>query len=176
MNRFQLSLLSLLPALAAALLLSACAGSSGNGKATITLYNGQHEQTTALLVAAFERQTHIKVEVRSGDEATLASQIEQEGSNSPADVFYTENTPVLEALREKGLLAPVRPSTLAAVPSRYDSATGDWVGISARDSVLVYNTPRRSRPRSYRATSSNWPSRSGKASSASLRRRPTPSR
>jgi iron(III) transport system substrate-binding protein len=140
MSRFQLPLLSLLPALAAALLLSACAGSSDNGKATITLYNGQHEQTTALLVAAFERQAHIKVEVRSGDEATLASQIEQEGSNSPADVFYTENTPVLEALREKGLLAPVRPSTLADVPSRYDSATGDWVGVSARDSVLVYNT------------------------------------
>jgi iron(III) transport system substrate-binding protein len=139
MNRFQLPLLSLLPAVAAALLLSACAGSSNGGKATLTLYNGQHEQTTALLVGAFERQTGINVKVRSADEATLASQIEQEGSNSPADLFYTENTPVLEALREKGLLSPVRPSTLAAVPTRFDSAAADWVGISARESVLVYN-------------------------------------
>jgi iron(III) transport system substrate-binding protein len=139
MSRFQPPLLSLLPAVAAALLLSACAGSSNGGKATLTLYSGQHEQTTALLVAAFERRAHIKVRVRAGDEASLASEIEQEGSSSPADLFYAENTPVLEALREKGLLAPVRPSTLAAVPSRYDSATGDWVGVSARDSVLVYN-------------------------------------
>jgi iron(III) transport system substrate-binding protein len=124
--------------LLAAPLLSACGGSS-NGNA-ITLYNGQHEQTTAALVAAFERQTHIKVNVRSGDEAELADQIMQEGSSSPADVFYTENTPVLEALRERGMLAPVAAATLAQVPARYDSAQDDWVGVSARVSVLVYNT------------------------------------
>jgi len=130
---------SALAALAALLALSAC-GSSAHGGAAITLYNGQHEQTTAALVAAFEKQTGITVNVRTGDEAELGNQIMQEGSSSPADVFYTENTPVLEALRERGLLAPVAPSTLAAVPSRYDSAQGDWVGVSARVSVLVYNT------------------------------------
>jgi iron(III) transport system substrate-binding protein len=121
-----------------ALALSAC-GSSARGT-TITLYNGQHEQTTAALVSAFEKQTGIRVNVRTGDEAELGNQILQEGSSSPADVFYTENTPVLEALRKLGLLAPVASSTLAAVPSRYDSAQGDWVGVSARVSVLVYNT------------------------------------
>jgi iron(III) transport system substrate-binding protein len=125
--------------LAATVLLTAC-GSSSHGAPAITLYNGQHEQTTARLVAAFEKQTGIKVNVRSDDEDALGNQILQEGDNSPADVFYTENTPVLEDLREKGLLAPVSPSTLAAVPSRYDSAQGDWVGVSARASVLVYNT------------------------------------
>jgi iron(III) transport system substrate-binding protein len=124
----------------AALALSACGSSATGGGSAITLYNGQHEQTTAALVAAFEKQTGIKVDVRTGDEAELGNQIMQEGSSSPADVFYTENTPVLEALRERGLLAPVAPSTLAAVPSRYDSAQGDWVGVSARVSVLVYNT------------------------------------
>ena len=118
-------------------LLSAC-GSAG-GRA-ITLYSGQHEQTTALLVAAFERQTGIKVEVRSGDEASLGDQILQEGANSPADAFYSENTPVLESLREHGALARVAPSTLSAVPARYSSASGEWVGVSARVSALVYNT------------------------------------
>jgi iron(III) transport system substrate-binding protein len=122
----------------AAVLLSAC-GSSSHGPG-ITLYNGQHEQTTAALVSAFEKQTGIHVAVRSGDEAELADQIMQEGSNSPADVFYTENTPVLEKLRERGMLAPVAASTLAQVPKRYDSTEGDWVGVSARVSVLVYNT------------------------------------
>jgi iron(III) transport system substrate-binding protein len=134
----------------AALLLSACGSSSSNSSSTatstssshetLTLYNGQHEQTTSLLVSAFEKQTGIKVKVRSGDEAELGNQIEQEGANSPADVFYTENTPVLEALREKGLLANVSQSTLSAVPSRYDSNHGVWLGVSARASVLVYNT------------------------------------
>jgi iron(III) transport system substrate-binding protein len=125
--------------IAAASLLTACGGSSHDGPA-ITLYNGQHEQTTAALVSAFEKRTGITVNVRSGDEAALGDQILQEGESSPADVIYTENTPVLEALRERGLLAAVSPSTLAAVPSRYDSAQGEWVGVSARVSALIYNT------------------------------------
>ncbi len=123
----------------ACLSLGACGG-SGEASNEITLYNGQHEQTTALLAHAFEQQSGIKVKIRSGDEATLGNQIIQEGSSSPADVFYGENTPVLEALREHGLLARVRTSTLAAVPSRDDSAQGDWVGVSGRVSALVYNT------------------------------------
>jgi iron(III) transport system substrate-binding protein len=65
--------LSLLPLLAG-LLLSAC-GTARGGANTITLYSGQHEQTTALLVARFERRTGIKVELRSGDEASLGNQI-----------------------------------------------------------------------------------------------------
>jgi iron(III) transport system substrate-binding protein len=129
----------LTPLLTLPLALAACGGSS-SAPGTITLYSGQHEQTTALLVRAFERQDHIKVQIRSADEATLGNQILQEGSSSPADVFYAENTPVLEKLQEKGLLAPVATSTLAAVPRRYDSARGEWVGVSARVSALVYNT------------------------------------
>lgn len=141
---------SIAATLLVACVLVACGGSTGpraegrpgaplRGQA-ITLYSGQHEQTTALLVSAFERRTGVKVQVRSGAEAELADQILQEGSSSPADVFYAENSPPLERLREQSLLSPVSPATLAQVPARYSSAHGDWVGISARISVLVYNT------------------------------------
>jgi iron(III) transport system substrate-binding protein len=149
MSRFKLVFLASLT-LTAALLLSACGSSSSDSTSSasgssapatsITLYNGQHEQTTAKLVTAFEHKTGIKVNVRSDDEATLGNQIVQEGSNSPADAFYTENTPVLEALAEKGKLAPLPASTLSAIPANFNSAQGDWVGVSARESVLVYNT------------------------------------
>jgi iron(III) transport system substrate-binding protein len=124
--------------LAAMLGLAAC-GSSKSSTNGLTLYNGQHEQTTVLLAHDFERQTGIKVHIRSADEATLANQIIQEGSNSPADVFYTENSPALEALGAKGLLAPVAGTTLAAVPRSWSSQRGDWVGVSARVSEVVYN-------------------------------------
>ena len=36
--------------------------------------------------------------------------------------------PPLEYLQQKGLLAPVDPSTLAQTPSKYNSPEGDWVG------------------------------------------------
>lgn len=127
--------------------LVACAGSPAAPAAnapisgqTITLYNGQHEQTTSALVAAFTKQTGVKVKIRSDDEDTLAQQIEQEGSHSPADVFYTENSPPLARLDEAGLLTPVDASTLAAVPAADSAKDHSWVGVSARVSLLVYNT------------------------------------
>jgi iron(III) transport system substrate-binding protein len=120
-------------------LLAGCGGSSSGSGQSITLYNGQHVQTTDSLVAAFERETGIAVNVRSNDEDTLADEIVTEGSNSPADVIYTENSPALEYLQDRGLLASVDPTTLARVPSRFNSPQGDWLGVSARVSVLIYN-------------------------------------
>jgi iron(III) transport system substrate-binding protein len=117
----------------------ASAGSGGAAQ-TITLYNGQHEETTTALVSAFEKQTGIHVTVRSDAEAVMAAQILQEGSRSPADVIYTENSPPLEKLQEQHLLAPVTADTLAAVPAKYSSPDSNWVGVSARVTVLVYNT------------------------------------
>jgi iron(III) transport system substrate-binding protein len=122
----------------AAALLAACGSSSGS-KGTLVLYNGQHEQTTDSLVAGFEKATGINVVVRSDDEDVLADELITEGSNSPADLVYTENSPVLEYLQERGLLAPISPSTLAHTPTEDSSAQGDWIGVSARVSVLIYN-------------------------------------
>jgi iron(III) transport system substrate-binding protein len=118
---------------------SASPSGSGGSATSITLYNGQHEQTANELVAGFEKASGIKVNVRNDDEDTLANQIALQGDNSPADVFFTENSPALEFLQNKGLLAPVSRSTLSAVPARYSSPQHDWVAVSARVSVLIYN-------------------------------------
>lgn len=118
------------------------AGSPSLAGQTITVYNGQHQQATAALAAAFTKQTGIKVAVRSDDEDVLAQQLATEGSASPADVFYTENTPPLVRLDERRLLAVIDPATLAAVPSQYSAQDHTWAGVSARVSALVYNTHR----------------------------------
>ena len=46
----------------------------------------------------------------------------------------------LQELASKGLLASVAPSTLANTPSRFNSPDGKWVGVTARVSVMGYNT------------------------------------
>jgi iron(III) transport system substrate-binding protein len=127
-----------LAVLAACTSLSAC-GSSGSAADTLILYNGQHEQTAENLINAFEHKTGIKVVAVNNDEDVLADQIEQEGDHSPADVIFTENSPPLQALQQKGLLSPVDGSTLAKTPSQFSSPQGDWVGVSARVSVIIYN-------------------------------------
>jgi iron(III) transport system substrate-binding protein len=123
----------------AASALAACGGAASGAGTSITLYSGQHVQTTDALVAGFEKATGIRVNVRSDDEDTLANGIVSEGPRSPADVIYTENSQVLEYLQGKGLLAHVDAAALADTPARYNSPQGDWLGVSARVSVLIYN-------------------------------------
>ena len=62
------------------------------------------------------------------------------GRRLPAPLYPGSDTlGPLEYLQSKGLLAPVSKSTLAQTPARYSSPHGDWVAVSARVSVLVYN-------------------------------------
>jgi len=124
-----------------ALVLAGCSASPAKATpTTIVLYNAQHEQTTTALVKAFTKQTGIVVKVDNDDEDVLTAKIEQEGSRSPADVIFTENSNWLQQLADKGLLAKIDSSTLAAIPSVDNATDGDWVGVSARVSALVYNT------------------------------------
>jgi iron(III) transport system substrate-binding protein len=136
-NATQTRAAGVLVALLLSIVLAGCAG-SGAGN-SILLYNGQHPQVTTELVSAFEKQTGIKVSVRTNDGIVLADQLLQEGSTSPADVYLTENSPELENLEEHGLLAKLEPSTLAQVPSRYDSQSGEWAGMALRIGALAYN-------------------------------------
>jgi iron(III) transport system substrate-binding protein len=125
--------------LLAAVLAAGCGSSSSDSSGSLSLYSAQHEPITEAFAKGFEEENGAEVKVRYGEDEGLASQIEQEGDSSPADVFLAENTPPLESLSEKDLLAKVDDSTLAEVPSQYSSPNGDWVGVAARATVLVYN-------------------------------------
>jgi iron(III) transport system substrate-binding protein len=138
LSRVRATALAAVASLGAAGLIGGC-GSSSSGSQTITLYNGQHEQTALALVSAFEKDSGINVNVTNDDEDTLADDISTNPAASPADVIWTENSPALEYLQSKGLLAKVDSSTLAHTPSQYNSPQGDWLGVSARVSVLIYN-------------------------------------
>ena len=107
---------------------------------TLTLYSAQHEQTVNSLAKDFQKESGITVRIRTGEGPALAAQIVAEGAKSPADVYFTENSPELMLLEEKGLTAKVSPATLAAVPARFSSPQGEWVGVLARENVLAYNT------------------------------------
>jgi iron(III) transport system substrate-binding protein len=134
------AILALLAGLVA-VAIAGCGGvpaSGGSGK-TLVLYSAQHPETTSAIVAAFTKQTGIKVLVKNDGEDVLTAQLEQEGSRSPADVFYTENSNWLQQLGDRGMLAKVAASTLASIPRRDSATNGDWLGVSGRFSAVIYN-------------------------------------
>jgi iron(III) transport system substrate-binding protein len=135
----------ILPAAGAALALlltAACGSGSGEPKLDpnkLTIYSAQHENLTKPWVEGFTKDTGIQVQVRQGKDSSMGNQIVQEGKRSPADVFLTENSPAITVVQNAGLLAKVDQSTLDQVQPQFRPSTGDWVGIAARSTVLVYN-------------------------------------
>ena len=115
------------------------AGGTAGEKATLTLYNAQHEDLMALMVADFTKRTGIKVNMRNGEDFELGNQLVQEGAVSPADVFVTENSPAMTLVDSKGLFSPVEDATLAQVPAQFAPTDKGWVGFAARSTVFAYN-------------------------------------
>ena len=107
--------------------------------ATIVVYNAQHESLTQSWADAFTKETGIKVTLRNGGDTQLANQILQEGANSPADVFLTENSPAMALVDRAELFAPVAPATIALVQEAARPSNGRWVGIAARSTVFAYD-------------------------------------
>ncbi len=117
---------------------SASAAASLVGQ-SIVVYNAQHEELTQAWVDAFTAESGVKVTMRNGDDSELGNQLVQEGAASSADVFLTENSPAMVLVDKAGLLAKVDKSTLETLPEAMRPSSGNWTGIAARSTVLVYN-------------------------------------
>jgi iron(III) transport system substrate-binding protein len=94
------------------------------------------------LYEQFEHDTGIDVEVRYGDSAELAATISEEGNNSPADVFFSQDAGALGAVAERDLLTKLPPAVANRVEARFRDDERRWVGVSARARVLAYSTER----------------------------------
>jgi iron(III) transport system substrate-binding protein len=130
-------------ALFTAAALAGCGGGEegvDGGTDVLTIYSGRQEVLVGELIERFEEQSGEKVEVRYGDSAELAATIAEEGDNSPADVFFSQDAGALGAVEEA--LAPLRDADLAEVDERYRDPAGRWVGVSGRSRVVAYNTER----------------------------------
>jgi iron(III) transport system substrate-binding protein len=123
--------------MAGSLLLAACQPQAGD---ELTLYSGRGEPLVAPLIDAFSRETGIKVNVRYANTAELANLLQEEGSKSPACVFWAQDVAALGS--SKPLFSTLPTSIIDRVDPVYRDRDGKWTGTSGRARLLIYSPER----------------------------------
>ena len=123
-----------------ATMLAGCSSSSDQATEVneLTIYSGRSEEFIAPFFAEWEQQTGIRLNIRYGDSAELAAQILEEGGNSPADLFLSQDAGSLGAVTEAGLFTQLSNQIASTIPASFVEANRNWVGVTGRARVFAY--------------------------------------
>lgn len=130
-----------------ALLLSGCHGGGGARSVSgerVVVYSALDREFSEPILRAYGKRSGVEVASKFDVESTktvgLTNLIVAEASRPRCDLFW--NNEILNTLRlkEKGLLAPFRPSRAGDLPDTFKAKDGTWYGFAARARILVVNT------------------------------------
>jgi iron(III) transport system substrate-binding protein len=129
-----------LAAVVAALSFAAGAATAPTQSTSLTIYSGREQQLVKPIMERFTRETGIELKIRYASSTSLATALVEEGRNSPADIYWSQEPGTLGLVGARGLLARLPQATVGKVPARFSTRSRRWVGTSGRSRVLVYNT------------------------------------
>ena len=104
---------------------------------SLTIYSAREETLVGPIIQQFEDATGIEVGVKYGSNSGLAATIQEEGANSPADIFFATDPGLLGSMSD--LFTALPSGILDRVDPEFRSREDKWVGISGRARVVVYN-------------------------------------
>src|SRR5690554_904299 len=111
--------------------------------ATVNLYSARKEALIKPLLDKFTAETGIEVRLLTGGGDALLARLQNEGANTPADLFLTVDAGNLHRAAEAGVFQPITaPHLLEAVPSHLVGGDQLWVGLSLRSRPIFYNPAR----------------------------------
>ena len=107
----------------------------------LTLYSGRGEALVGELISFFEDYyDDFDVVPRYNSAAEHVNQIQTEGQNSPADVFFSVNAGSLGALKDAGRTQDLPSEVLDLVRDEFQDPDGQWTGTSGRARTIPFNT------------------------------------
>jgi iron(III) transport system substrate-binding protein len=106
----------------------------------LTVYSGRGEALIGPVIAQFQRDTGVNVNVRYGGTAELAALLQEEGEQSPADVFWAQDGGSLGAVAP--LFADLPAEVNEGVAPVFRNVNNKWAPTSGRSRVLVYSKER----------------------------------
>ena len=106
----------------------------------VNVYTSRHYDSDDLLYKEFTQETGIKVNIISGKGSALLQRLKSEGSNSPADIFFTVDAGNLWKVQKEGLFQSIQSDlVLSSVPKNLRGPNDEWTAIAKRARVIFYN-------------------------------------
>ncbi len=109
---------------------------------SLTVYSGRSRALVEPLIQKFEEEHNIRINVRYGSSTQLAVALLEEGSRSPADVFWAQDAGALGAVHRGGMFQELPPVLLSTLPGQFHNSDGTWIATSGRARVMAYSIPR----------------------------------
>lgn len=106
----------------------------------LTVYSGRGEALVGPVIAQFEKESGVKVNVRYAGTSELATLLTEEGAQSPADVFWAQDGGALGAVAS--LFADLPAEVNEGVSAEFRNVNNKWAPTSGRSRTLVYSTER----------------------------------
>lgn len=131
MSRFFQGVLAVLLAVS----LVGCGGESDD----LVIYSGRSKALVDSLVSMYEEESDVSVRVKYGSDAELLNALQEEGDQSPADVYWANTTGALGNAVNNDLLSRL-PDSLTDQPARFVPSSQRWMPVTTRFRVLAYNS------------------------------------
>jgi iron(III) transport system substrate-binding protein len=107
----------------------------------LIVYTSRAESLFKPVIEAFNAvYPDIKVTTLTGSNGELAAKLLEERANPQADLLINSDTLTMESLAAEGLFAPNDSPAVAAVSESYRAEDGNWVALTLRPRVIMYNT------------------------------------
>ena len=128
--------------IALAILLSLTLGFVGCGEDDneLTVYSSRTSSLVQPLLEQYAADTGTNINVKYASTASIVATRLEEGSNARPDVVYLADPAGWALLSEEKFLSELPDNLLNKVDKRFRSTAGEWVGLSGRSKVVVYNT------------------------------------
>ena len=120
--------------------LSVLAGTVSAGD--VNVYSYRKPKLIDPMFAVFTQKTGIKVNSVYAKKGML-ERLQQEGSNSPADLVFTVDIGRLKDIQNAGLTQAVQSDALARdIPAQFREPNGHWFGLTSRARIIVSSKDR----------------------------------
>jgi iron(III) transport system substrate-binding protein len=111
----------------------------GGEQDELVIYSGRSKALVDSLVQQYRQQADVPVRVKYGTDSQLLAALQEEGDQTPADVFWANTTGALGNAVNNDVLAPL-PDTLLNRAARFAPSNQRWVPVTTRFRVLAYNS------------------------------------